>query len=117
MFYFELVRRYGNIPLITSTEMSYQAPTTFTQATPDKVYEFIEDDLLYASEVLPYAIDDQLRENTSYRFSKGAALGLFGQKCMLHGQDILYKYSKMGRCCQNSTYPHRIRQTFITAQL
>ena len=79
MFYFELVRRYGNIPLITSTEMSYQAPTTFTQATPDKVYEFIEDDLLYASEVLPYAIDDQLRENTSYRFSKGAALGLLAK--------------------------------------
>ena len=79
MFYFELVRRNGNIPLITSTEMSYQAPTTFTQATPDKVYEFIEDDLLYASEVLPYAIDDQLRENTSYRFSKGAALGLLAK--------------------------------------
>ena len=68
MFYFELVRRYGNIPLITNTEMSYQAPTTYTQATPDKVYEFIEDDLLYASEVLPYAVDDQLRDNTSYRF-------------------------------------------------
>ena len=57
MFYFELVRRYGHIPLITNTEMSYQAPTTYTQASPDKVYEFIEDDLLYASEVLPYAVD------------------------------------------------------------
>ena len=33
MFYFELVRRYGHIPLITNTEMSYQAPTTYTQAS------------------------------------------------------------------------------------
>lgn len=70
MFYFELIRRYGHIPLITNTEMSYLAPTSFTQATPDKVYEFIEDDLLYASEILPYAVDDQLRESTAYRFTK-----------------------------------------------
>lgn len=76
MFYFELIRRYGNISLMTNTAMSHQAPATFVQATPDKVYEFIESDLLYAAEILPYAVDDQLRENTQYRFSKGAALGL-----------------------------------------
>ena len=117
MFYFELVRRYGNIPLITSTEMSYQAPTTFTQATPDKVYEFIEDDLLYASEVLPYAIDDQLRENTSYRFSKGAALGLLAKVYATWAGYPVQNTAKWEDACQNSTYPHRIRQTFITAQL
>lgn len=79
MFYFELVRRYGNIPLITNTEMSYMAPGAFTQAEPEKVYEFIEDDLRFACETLPYATDDQIRENNDYRFSKGGALGLLAK--------------------------------------
>lgn len=77
MFYFELVRLYGNVPLITSTEMSYQAPYTFVQSEPAAVYEYIEDDLEYAAEVLPYESDDTLRgDNTAFRFSKGGVLGL-----------------------------------------
>ena len=76
MYYFELVRRYENIPLMTSTQMSNQNPNTFVQADPIDVYKFIEDDLTYASEVLPYAKDDTYREDNSFRFSKGAALGL-----------------------------------------
>ena len=76
MYYFELVRRYENIPLMTSTQMSNQSPSTFVQADPADVYKFIEDDLIYASEVLPYATDDTEREDNSFRFSKGAALGL-----------------------------------------
>lgn len=76
MFYFELVRRYGNIVLMISTQMANQAPATFVQSSPEKVYEYIEDDLLYAANILPYAIDDQYRTNNDYRFSKGAALGL-----------------------------------------
>lgn len=43
---------------------------------PEKVYEYIEDDLLHACDILPYATDDQYRESNDYRFSKGAALGL-----------------------------------------
>ena len=76
MFYFELVRRFGNVVLMTSTEMSNQDPATYVQSAPEKVYEYIEDDLLYASDILPYAVDDQYRESNEYRFSKGAALGL-----------------------------------------
>lgn len=40
------------------------------------VYKFIEDDLLYACDILPYATDKDYRSNKDYRFSKGAALGL-----------------------------------------
>lgn len=76
MFYFELVRRYGNIVLMTNTAMSKQAPSTFVQSTPQAVYEFIEKDLIYASEILPYAMDDNYRSSNDFRFSKGAALGL-----------------------------------------
>lgn len=76
LYYFELVRWYGNIILMTNTAQSYQHPSTFTQAKPEDVYKFIEEDLLYAIDNLPYAIDDNLRSDNSFRLSKGAALGL-----------------------------------------
>lgn len=79
MFYFELVRRWNSVPLMTSTAMSHQHPSTLVQADPKDVYEFIEKDLLYAIEVLPYAGDDVWRSDNSYRFSKGAAMGLLAK--------------------------------------
>ncbi len=79
LYYFELVRRYGNIALMTSTSMSNQAPSTFLQAEPAKVYEFIEEDLKFAVDNLPYATDDTFRGNNSFRFSKGSALGLLAK--------------------------------------
>lgn len=79
LYYFELVRRYGNVPLMTSTAMSDQAPATFEQANPEDVYKFIEEDLKFAAETLPYATEDNLRSDNSYRFSKGAALGLLAK--------------------------------------
>lgn len=79
LYYFELVRRWGNIPLMTSTAQSSMHPSTFVQEDPVKVYEFIEEDLLYAAETLPFATDDSFRSDNSYRFSKGAALGLLSK--------------------------------------
>lgn len=76
MYYFELVRWYGHVALMTNTQMSSQHPSTFVQATPENVYKFIEDDLLFASENLPYATEDTYRDDNSFRMSKGTALGL-----------------------------------------
>lgn len=76
LFYFELVRWYGNVPLMLSTAQSNAHPSTFEQADPVEVYEFIEKELLYAAETLPYATDDNIRPNNSFRMSKGGALGL-----------------------------------------
>jgi len=76
LYYFELVRWFGHVALITTTAQSYQHPSTFTQADPVDVYKFIEEDLKYAIENLPYATDDNLRSNNNFRLSKGAALGL-----------------------------------------
>lgn len=76
LYYFELVRWFGNVALITSTSQAYQHPSTYTQAKPEDVYKFIEEDLLYAIDNLPYAQDDQLRSNSSFRLSKGSVLGL-----------------------------------------
>ena len=79
LYYFELVRRWGNIPLMTSTAMSNQHPRTLVQADPVDVYKFIEEDLLYARDILPYATDPDYRSSNAYRFSKGAALGLLAK--------------------------------------
>lgn len=79
LYYFELVRRYGNIALMTNTAMSNQHPSTFVQADPVKVYEFIEDDLIFAVDNLPYAVDDNIRKNNAFRISKGGALGLLAK--------------------------------------
>ena len=79
MCYFELVRRWNSIPLMKDTAMSYADPSTLVQADPAEVYEFIEQDLLYAIEVLPYAKDDSYRSDNRYRFSKGAAMGLLAK--------------------------------------
>ncbi|MNK04917.1 SusD family protein [compost metagenome] len=79
LYYFELLRRYGHIALVTNTAMSSQPPTTFVQEDPAKVYEFIEQDLQYAVDNLPYAVDDTYRVNKSFRLSKGSALGLLAK--------------------------------------
>ena len=76
LYYFELLRWYGHIALITNTAQSYQDPATFVQADPAEVYRFIEADLQYGIDNLPYAVDDNIRSDNSFRFSKGAALGL-----------------------------------------
>lgn len=79
LYYFELVRWYGHIALMTNTSQSSQHPSTFTQADPAEVYEFIEKDLQYAVDNLPYAADDNLRSDNSFRLSKGSALGLLAK--------------------------------------
>lgn len=76
LYYFEVVRWFGHVALITNTEQSRQHPSTFTQADPADVYKFIEADLQYAIDNLPYAIDDNIRSDNSFHLSKGAALGL-----------------------------------------
>ena len=76
MYYFELVRWFGNVALITNTAQSRQHPSTFTQADPADVYKFIETDLQYAIDNLPYSVDDNIRSDNSFRLSKVAALGL-----------------------------------------
>lgn len=79
LYYFELVRRFGNVPLMTNTAMSYLDPAQMVQADPVKVYEYIESDLLYAIDVLPYAKEDSYRKENQFRFSKGAAQGLLAK--------------------------------------
>ncbi len=79
LYYFELVRWFGNVVLTTSTADSQKLAPEYVQADPEDVYAFIEADLKAAAEVLPWAGDDTLRADTSFRFSKGAVLGLLAK--------------------------------------
>ncbi|MGM9736581.1 MAG: RagB/SusD family nutrient uptake outer membrane protein [Candidatus Cryptobacteroides sp.] len=78
-FYFELVRWFGHPVLMKTTAESRIHPSEFTQPDPVEVYEFIEQDLKYAAEVLPWAVDDVYRSDSQYRVSKGTALGLLAK--------------------------------------
>lgn len=79
LFYFELVRWYGRPVLMKTTAESKMHPSTFTQPEPAEIYEFIEQDLKYAADVLPWAADDVYRTDSQYRVSKGTALGLLAK--------------------------------------
>ena len=79
LYYFELVRWFGNVALVTSTAESYKPSDYFEQVVPEKIYAFIEEDLKYAADVLPWADDDHVRSSNDFRMSKGGALGLLAK--------------------------------------
>lgn len=76
LFYFELVRWYGNVVLMKTTADSRLHPSLYVQSSPQEVYRYIEEDLEYAIRILPYEADDKYRKNKSYRISKAGAIGL-----------------------------------------
>ena len=73
-FYFDLVRLFGNVPLIDHT-LQPSEYYTITQASPSEIYAFIEDDLKLAIEDLPETVSSvQLG-----RVTKGAAQALLAR--------------------------------------
>ena len=72
--YFDMVRFWGNIPLIT-------APTTenVPQASPDSVYKLITEDLKFAVTNLPSASYSAQTPATHGRITKWAAASLIGR--------------------------------------
>ena len=72
-FYFELVRNFGGVPLMTSFQMPDEVEGV-TRASVEEVYAFIEADLQAAADVLPPRSVAEVGRATS-----GAALGLLGK--------------------------------------
>lgn len=72
-FYFELVRNFGGVPLITGFLMPEEVEG-ITRSSTEEVYAFIEADLQAAAEVLPPRSAAEVGRATS-----GAALGLLGK--------------------------------------
>ena len=72
-FYFELVRNFGGVPLMTS----FSDPADvqgITRSSAEQIYAFIEEDLSAAAEILPERSESEIG-----RATRGAALGLLGK--------------------------------------
>ncbi len=75
LYYFNLVRMFKNIPLLTKPLVANDI-LTVTQAAPTAVYAQIEKDLLDAIAVLPATVS---LPTEAGRFNKGAAQALLGK--------------------------------------
>lgn len=75
-FYFELVRNFGDLPLITGFLMPEEV-SGITRTSATEVYKFIEDDFKAAAEVLPQR--SEYAGTELGRATRGAALGLLGK--------------------------------------
>lgn len=79
LMHFELVRHWGNIIMMTSTEQSRQHPSTYVQDKPEDVYGFIEKELIESAAILPWAKADVIRPSNAFMISKGSALALLAR--------------------------------------
>ncbi len=82
LYYFELVRAWGGVPIVTTLNPPLQMP----RSSAEEVYNLIEEDLLFAIENLP--------EKSAYsadqlgRASKGAAKGLMAKVALFQNDFI-----------------------------
>ncbi len=79
LFYFDLVRGYGNVPLVLELQSDGVSP----QSTPDQVYDQIVEDLLFAVENLPTR--DKVPAEENGRATKGAAEGILAKVYLFRG--------------------------------
>ncbi|MFY8110446.1 MAG: RagB/SusD family nutrient uptake outer membrane protein, partial [Flavobacterium sp.] len=85
-YYFELVRLFKNIPLITAPIPTSEVYNV-VQAKPEDVYAQIEKDLKEAIPNLPNTITNPTTE--SGRFTKGAIKALLGKVYLYQGKNAL----------------------------
>lgn len=83
-YYFNLVRMFKNVPLITAP-LATADFYSVTQATSQAVYTQIENDLIEAIAVLPATIPAA----EAARFSKGAAQALLGKVYLFENKNAL----------------------------
>ncbi|PQV48236.1 SusD-like starch-binding protein associating with outer membrane [Jejuia pallidilutea] len=77
-FYFDLVRSFGGVPIVTTyTELLEPAINDKTRATVEEVYELIEADLQKAINVLP--LKSEYAATDAGRATKGAAQSLLAK--------------------------------------
>jgi hypothetical protein len=91
MFYFNLVRIFGGVPLLDRVPAASEAnsPAFQTRATADAIYKFVIDDLTFASANLPDIANNSADVG---RASKGAAQALLA-KVYLYNKDYTNAYN------------------------
>lgn len=98
LMYFELVRLFGGVTLMTSTEQSRRHPSTFVRNKPEEIYGFIETELEETARILPWAQEDSLRTDNSFMFSRAGVLGLLARVYSTHAGYPLRDTDKWARC-------------------
>lgn len=86
IYYFELVRMFKNIPLITAP-LEPSEFFTVPQADPTAVYAQIEEDLLFSIDYLPSVIANMGTD--AGRLTKGAAQAMLGKVFLFQGKNTL----------------------------
>ncbi|MFW6371318.1 MAG: RagB/SusD family nutrient uptake outer membrane protein, partial [Bacteroidota bacterium] len=79
-FYWDLVRHYGSVPLITEVLPSVEGYRNLPQNTPDEIFTQIADDLLSAISALPV----EVAPSEAGRITKGAAQALMARIYLYH---------------------------------
>lgn len=89
LYYFDLVRAFGGVPLVTSPEPDLKVPRSTTEET----YNMIEKDLMFAKDHLPLK-SDYSKENLG-RATKGAAKSLLAKMYLFrHDFENAAKYAQ-----------------------
>jgi starch-binding outer membrane protein, SusD/RagB family len=82
LYYFDLVRAWGGVPLVTTTVVPLQVP----RASIEEVYELVEQDLLFAVSNLPEK--SGYSSNDLGRASKGTAKALLARFYLFKGDFV-----------------------------
>lgn len=72
-YYFELVKFFGDVPLILNQRLGVEEVTKLERTPASEVYLQIEEDLIYASSILP------ISSSIKGKATKGAALAFLGK--------------------------------------
>lgn len=74
LFYFNLVRIFGDVPLLSANLNSIEEAYSIGRTEKDLVYDHIIEDLLFAEGALPTNVDEE-----AGRATRGAAIALLGK--------------------------------------
>lgn len=79
-YYFELVKFFGDVPLIIDKRIGIEEARSIPRSPKSEVYAQIEDDLAHAASILPW------NSSVKGKASKGAALSLLGKAYLYQGK-------------------------------
>jgi len=107
LFYFNLVRFYGDVPLVLEDTRSLEE-LNITRDPVDQVYQQLISDLMFAADNLPVSYPD----NQTGRATQGAAKVLLG-KVYLTQQDWSNAVQTLGEIVNNeATYGYGLHENF-----
>uniref|UniRef100_A0AB33J593 RagB/SusD family nutrient uptake outer membrane protein n=1 Tax=Prevotella sp. GTC17254 TaxID=3236794 RepID=A0AB33J593_9BACT len=122
-YYFELVRRYGNVPLLTKT-IGIDEVNNILPATADEIFKFIIDECTEIAKHLPAKVTDLPGGPSNYqRVTSGTALALRARAALYYASPLFNSGNEISRwkaaaeaahdiINQASTYGYRLESNY-----